>query len=173
MVLVSCGVIDAEGLRGWCASYCSEGLSLLLSGFGSTSESVMTVALTWQQQSPPLVLLDSCSHLTLAGGANNLRPQVLGRGISGSIGVVASINEQEGIATVRFPPVDCRRTSQAADTLTIPLSRLCVPRSEVRRCSPALSGTCVDADCCCGVGKRCRELRGFDLTCAAAVMTSQ
>ncbi|XP_042636541.1 probable E3 ubiquitin-protein ligase HECTD4 [Orycteropus afer afer] len=56
--------------------------------------------------------------------------QVLGRGISGSIGVVASINEQEGIATVRFPPIDCRKTSQAADTLTIPLSRLCVPRSE-------------------------------------------
>uniref|UniRef100_G1PBB4 HECT domain E3 ubiquitin protein ligase 4 n=1 Tax=Myotis lucifugus TaxID=59463 RepID=G1PBB4_MYOLU len=56
--------------------------------------------------------------------------QVLGRGISGSIGVVASINEQEGIATVRFPPIDCRKTSQASDTLTIPLSRLCVPRSE-------------------------------------------
>ncbi|XP_055406452.1 probable E3 ubiquitin-protein ligase HECTD4 isoform X6 [Bubalus kerabau] len=56
--------------------------------------------------------------------------QVLGRGISGSIGVVASINEQEGIATVRFPPIDCRKTSQASDTLTIPLSRLCVPRAE-------------------------------------------
>uniref|UniRef100_A0A4X2K6H4 HECT domain E3 ubiquitin protein ligase 4 n=1 Tax=Vombatus ursinus TaxID=29139 RepID=A0A4X2K6H4_VOMUR len=56
--------------------------------------------------------------------------QVLGRGISGSIGVVASINEQEGIATVKFPPIDCRKTSQASDTLTIPLSRLCVPRSE-------------------------------------------
>lgn len=56
--------------------------------------------------------------------------QVLGKGISGSIGVVASINEQEGIATVRFPPIDCRKTSQASDTLTIPLSRLCVPRSE-------------------------------------------
>ncbi|XP_054551299.1 probable E3 ubiquitin-protein ligase HECTD4 isoform X4 [Talpa occidentalis] len=56
--------------------------------------------------------------------------QVLGRGISGSIGVVASINEQEGIATVRFPLIDCRKTSQASDTLTIPLSRLCVPRSE-------------------------------------------
>ncbi|XP_006894741.1 PREDICTED: probable E3 ubiquitin-protein ligase HECTD4 [Elephantulus edwardii] len=56
--------------------------------------------------------------------------QVLGRGIAGSVGVVASINEQEGIATVRFPPVDCRKTSQASDTLTIPLSRLCVPRSE-------------------------------------------
>ncbi|XP_012586383.1 PREDICTED: probable E3 ubiquitin-protein ligase HECTD4 isoform X1 [Condylura cristata] len=56
--------------------------------------------------------------------------QVLGRGISGSIGVVASINEQEGIATVRFPHIDCRKTSQASDTLTIPLSRLCVPRSE-------------------------------------------
>ncbi|XP_025916130.1 probable E3 ubiquitin-protein ligase HECTD4 isoform X2 [Apteryx rowi] len=58
--------------------------------------------------------------------------QVLGRGIAGSIGVVASINEQEGIATVKFPPtnVDGRKTSQASDTLTIPLSRLCVPRSE-------------------------------------------
>nr|XP_036869936.1 probable E3 ubiquitin-protein ligase HECTD4 isoform X2 [Manis javanica] len=56
--------------------------------------------------------------------------QVLGRGISGSVGVVASINEQEGIATVRFPPIDYRKTSQASDTLTIPLSRLCVPRSE-------------------------------------------
>uniref|UniRef100_K7F6L4 HECT domain E3 ubiquitin protein ligase 4 n=1 Tax=Pelodiscus sinensis TaxID=13735 RepID=K7F6L4_PELSI len=58
--------------------------------------------------------------------------QVLGRGIAGSIGVVASINEQEGIATVRFPPasIDCRKTSQASDILTIPLSRLCVPRSE-------------------------------------------
>ncbi|XP_077691411.1 putative E3 ubiquitin-protein ligase HECTD4 isoform X3 [Eretmochelys imbricata] len=58
--------------------------------------------------------------------------QVLGRGIAGSIGVVASINEQEGIATVKFPPasIDSRKTSQASDTLTIPLSRLCVPRSE-------------------------------------------
>ncbi|XP_060106352.1 probable E3 ubiquitin-protein ligase HECTD4 isoform X1 [Heteronotia binoei] len=58
--------------------------------------------------------------------------QVLGRGIAGSIGVVASINEQEGIATVKFPPtsIDGRKTSQASDTLTIPLSRLCVPRSE-------------------------------------------
>ncbi|XP_038007857.1 probable E3 ubiquitin-protein ligase HECTD4 isoform X3 [Motacilla alba alba] len=58
--------------------------------------------------------------------------QVLGKGIAGSIGVVASINEQEGIATVKFPPttIDTRKTSQASDTLTIPLSRLCVPRSE-------------------------------------------
>ncbi|XP_074897314.1 putative E3 ubiquitin-protein ligase HECTD4 isoform X6 [Buteo buteo] len=58
--------------------------------------------------------------------------QVLGKGIAGSIGVVASINEQEGIATVKFPPtsIDGRKTSQASDTLTIPLSRLCVPRSE-------------------------------------------
>ncbi|OXB64167.1 hypothetical protein ASZ78_002097, partial [Callipepla squamata] len=58
--------------------------------------------------------------------------QVLGKGIAGSFGVVASINEQEGIATVRFPPttIDSRKTSQASDTLTIPLSRLCVPRSE-------------------------------------------
>ncbi|XP_058014322.1 probable E3 ubiquitin-protein ligase HECTD4 isoform X2 [Ahaetulla prasina] len=58
--------------------------------------------------------------------------QVLGRGIARSVGVVASINEQEGIATVKFPPVniDCRKTSQASDILTIPLSRLCIPRSE-------------------------------------------
>ncbi|KAK2522841.1 Hectd4 [Columba guinea] len=58
--------------------------------------------------------------------------QVLGKGIAGSIGVVASINEQEGIATVKFPPtsIDNRKTSQASDTLTIPLSRLYVPRSE-------------------------------------------
>ncbi|KAM6318191.1 putative E3 ubiquitin-protein ligase HECTD4 isoform 4-T4 [Podargus strigoides] len=58
--------------------------------------------------------------------------QVLGKGIAGSTGVVASINEQEGIATVKFPPtsIDSRKTSQASDTLTIPLSRLCVPRSE-------------------------------------------
>ncbi|KAM6340042.1 LOW QUALITY PROTEIN: putative E3 ubiquitin-protein ligase HECTD4 [Alca torda] len=58
--------------------------------------------------------------------------QVLGKGIAGSIGVVASINEQEGIATVKFPPtsIDSRKTSQASDILTIPLSRLCVPRSE-------------------------------------------
>ncbi|XP_077165132.1 putative E3 ubiquitin-protein ligase HECTD4 isoform X4 [Paroedura picta] len=58
--------------------------------------------------------------------------QVLGRGVAGSIGVVASINEQEGIATVKFPPtsIDGRKTSQASDILTIPLSRLCVPRSE-------------------------------------------
>ncbi|XP_069475595.1 probable E3 ubiquitin-protein ligase HECTD4 isoform X3 [Ambystoma mexicanum] len=56
--------------------------------------------------------------------------QVLGRGISGSIGVVTSINEQEGIATVRFPPSDFRKTSKASDTLTIPLFRLGVPRSE-------------------------------------------
>uniref|UniRef100_A0A8C6YBB9 HECT domain E3 ubiquitin protein ligase 4 n=1 Tax=Naja naja TaxID=35670 RepID=A0A8C6YBB9_NAJNA len=50
----------------------------------------------------------------------------------GSIGVVASINEQEGIATVKFPPVniDGRKASQASDILTIPLSRLCIPRSE-------------------------------------------
>nr|XP_033812752.1 probable E3 ubiquitin-protein ligase HECTD4 isoform X2 [Geotrypetes seraphini] len=56
--------------------------------------------------------------------------QVLGRGISGSDGVVASINEQEGIATVRFPSIDCRKTSKASDTLTVPLSRLYVRRSE-------------------------------------------
>ncbi|MEE6503851.1 hypothetical protein FKM82_004993 [Ascaphus truei] len=56
--------------------------------------------------------------------------QVLGKGVSGSIGVVVSINEQEGIATVKFPPLDFRKSSKSADTLTIPLFRLFVPRSE-------------------------------------------
>ncbi|XP_064424272.1 probable E3 ubiquitin-protein ligase HECTD4 [Latimeria chalumnae] len=56
--------------------------------------------------------------------------QVLGRGILGSIGVVMSINEQEGIATVRFPCLDCRKTSKASDTLTVPVSRLCTPKAE-------------------------------------------
>ncbi|XP_040202102.1 probable E3 ubiquitin-protein ligase HECTD4 isoform X1 [Rana temporaria] len=56
--------------------------------------------------------------------------QVLGNGISGSIGVVVSINEQEGIATVKFPSLDFRKSSKASDTLAIPLFRLSVPRSE-------------------------------------------
>ncbi|XP_041436316.1 probable E3 ubiquitin-protein ligase HECTD4 isoform X3 [Xenopus laevis] len=56
--------------------------------------------------------------------------QVLGKGISGSIGVVVSINEQEGIATVKFPEIDFRKSSKSCDTLTVPLFRLCVPRSE-------------------------------------------
>ncbi|KAG8597822.1 hypothetical protein GDO81_002399 [Engystomops pustulosus] len=56
--------------------------------------------------------------------------QVLGKGVSGSIGVVVSINEQEGIATVKFPALDFRKSSKASDTLTIPLFRLSVPRSE-------------------------------------------
>ncbi|PIO29274.1 hypothetical protein AB205_0167670, partial [Aquarana catesbeiana] len=56
--------------------------------------------------------------------------QVLGKGISGSIGVVVSINEQEGIATVKFPSLDFRKSSKASDTLAIPLFRLSVPRSE-------------------------------------------
>ncbi|KAG9487790.1 hypothetical protein GDO78_007527 [Eleutherodactylus coqui] len=56
--------------------------------------------------------------------------QVLGIGVSGSVGVVVSINEQEGIATVKFPTLDFRKSSKASDTLTIPLFRLSVPRSE-------------------------------------------
>lgn len=43
-----------------------------------------------------------------------------------------SINEQEGIATVRFPSCEYRRTCKASDILTVPISRLCTPRSEVR-----------------------------------------
>uniref|UniRef100_A0A4W3K6B9 HECT domain E3 ubiquitin protein ligase 4 n=1 Tax=Callorhinchus milii TaxID=7868 RepID=A0A4W3K6B9_CALMI len=56
--------------------------------------------------------------------------QVSGKGISGSIGIVMSINEQEGIATVRFPPSDYKKTSKASDILTVPMERLCTPRSE-------------------------------------------
>ncbi|XP_048853239.1 probable E3 ubiquitin-protein ligase HECTD4 isoform X2 [Brienomyrus brachyistius] len=56
--------------------------------------------------------------------------QVLGKGILGSVGVVMSINEQEGIATVKFPSCDYRKTCKASDVLTVPISRLCTPRSE-------------------------------------------
>ncbi|KPP69529.1 hypothetical protein Z043_111707 [Scleropages formosus] len=56
--------------------------------------------------------------------------QVLGKGVLGSIGVVMSINEQEGIATVKFPSCDYRKTCKASDILTVPISRLCTPRSE-------------------------------------------
>ena len=50
----------------------------------------------------------------------------------GSVGVVMSINEQEGIATVKFPSCEYRRACKASDVLTVPISRLCTPRSEVR-----------------------------------------
>ncbi|XP_036454105.1 probable E3 ubiquitin-protein ligase HECTD4 isoform X4 [Colossoma macropomum] len=56
--------------------------------------------------------------------------QVVGKGVLGSDGVVMSINEQEGIATVKFPSCEYRHACQASDTLTVPLSRLCTPRSE-------------------------------------------
>ncbi|XP_059510969.1 probable E3 ubiquitin-protein ligase HECTD4 isoform X1 [Stegostoma tigrinum] len=56
--------------------------------------------------------------------------QVSGKGISGSIGVVTSINEQEGIATVRLPLSDFRKASKASDTVTVPISRLSTPRCE-------------------------------------------
>uniref|UniRef100_A0A8B9JW99 HECT domain E3 ubiquitin protein ligase 4 n=1 Tax=Astyanax mexicanus TaxID=7994 RepID=A0A8B9JW99_ASTMX len=56
--------------------------------------------------------------------------QVVGKGVLGSVGVVMSINEQEGIATVRFPSCEYRRACQASDILTVPISRLCTPRSE-------------------------------------------
>lgn len=56
---------------------------------------------------------------------------MLGKGILGSVGVVMSINEQEGIATVKFPSCDYRKTCKASDVLTVPISRLCTPRSEV------------------------------------------
>lgn len=49
----------------------------------------------------------------------------------GSVGIVMSINEQEGIATVKFPSCEYRRACKASDILTVPISRLCTPRSEV------------------------------------------
>ncbi|XP_051557544.1 probable E3 ubiquitin-protein ligase HECTD4 [Myxocyprinus asiaticus] len=56
--------------------------------------------------------------------------QVVGKGVLDSVGVVISINEQEGIATVKFPSCEYRRSSKASDILTVPISRLCTPRSE-------------------------------------------
>ncbi|XP_056457694.1 probable E3 ubiquitin-protein ligase HECTD4 isoform X1 [Gadus chalcogrammus] len=56
--------------------------------------------------------------------------QVVGKGVLGSVGVVLSINEQEGIATVKFPSCEYRRACKSSDVLTVPISRLCTPRSE-------------------------------------------
>ncbi|XP_031704959.1 probable E3 ubiquitin-protein ligase HECTD4 isoform X2 [Anarrhichthys ocellatus] len=56
--------------------------------------------------------------------------QVVGKGVLGSVGIVMSINEPEGIATVKFPSCEYRRACQASDILTVPISRLCTPRSE-------------------------------------------
>jgi E3 ubiquitin-protein ligase HECTD4 len=61
-----------------------------------------------------------------------LLSQVVGKGVLGSVGVVMSINEQEGIATVKFPSCEYRKACKASDILTVPISRLCTPRSEVR-----------------------------------------
>lgn len=58
--------------------------------------------------------------------------QVVGKGVLGSAGIVMSINEQKGIATVKFPSCEYRKTCKASDILTVPISRLCTPRSEVR-----------------------------------------
>lgn len=58
--------------------------------------------------------------------------QVVGKGVLGSVGIVMSINEQEGIATVKFPSCEYRKACKASDILTVPISRLCTPRSEVR-----------------------------------------
>ncbi|TKS78950.1 putative E3 ubiquitin-protein ligase HECTD4 [Collichthys lucidus] len=56
--------------------------------------------------------------------------QVVGKGVLGSVGIVMSINEQEGIATVKFPSCEYRKACKASDILTVPISRLCTPRSE-------------------------------------------
>lgn len=65
--------------------------------------------------------------------------QVVGKGVLGSVGIVMSINEQEGIATVKFPSCEYRKACKASDILTVPISRLCTPRSEVR--APASNTT--------------------------------
>lgn len=60
----------------------------------------------------------------------------------GSAGIVMSINEQEGIATVKFPSCEYRRACKASDILTVPISRLCTPRSEVSTLQTAHSLLC-------------------------------
>lgn len=57
--------------------------------------------------------------------------QVVGKGVLGSMGIVMSINEQEGIAAVKFPSCEYKKSCKASDILTVPISRLCTPRSEV------------------------------------------
>ncbi|XP_041692213.2 probable E3 ubiquitin-protein ligase HECTD4 isoform X1 [Coregonus clupeaformis] len=56
--------------------------------------------------------------------------QVVGKGVLGSVGLVMSINEQEGLATVKFPSCEYRKACKSSDILTVPISRLCTPRSE-------------------------------------------
>uniref|UniRef100_A0A8C8HAD7 HECT domain-containing protein n=1 Tax=Oncorhynchus tshawytscha TaxID=74940 RepID=A0A8C8HAD7_ONCTS len=56
--------------------------------------------------------------------------QVVGKGVLDSVGLVMSINEQEGLATVKFPSCEYRKACKASDILTVPISRLCTPRSE-------------------------------------------
>ncbi|CAF93792.1 unnamed protein product [Tetraodon nigroviridis] len=56
--------------------------------------------------------------------------QVVGKGVLGSMGIVMSINEQEGIAAVKFPSCEYKKSCKASDILTVPISRLCTPRSE-------------------------------------------
>lgn len=74
-----------------------------------------------------LALNVDCWHIS----CHSLPLQVVGKGVLGSVGIVMSINEQEGIATVKFPSCEYRRACQASDILTVPISRLCTPRSEV------------------------------------------
>lgn len=74
--------------------------------------------------------------------------QVVGKGVLGSVGIVMSINEQEGIATVKFPSCEYRRTCKASDILTVPISRLCTPRSEVLLCSTFNTDFIFVRDCC-------------------------
>lgn len=57
--------------------------------------------------------------------------QVVGKGVLGSMGIVMSINEQEGIAAVKFPSCEYKKSCKASDILTVPISRLSTPRSEV------------------------------------------
>lgn len=56
---------------------------------------------------------------------------MVGKGVLGSMGIVMSINEQEGIAAVKFPSCEYKKSCKASDILTVPISRLSTPRSEV------------------------------------------
>lgn len=76
----------------------------------------------------PLIVKYDCQHCY----SHSSGSQVVGKGVLGSVGIVMSINEQEGIATVKFPSCEYRRACKASDVLTVPISRLCTPRSEVR-----------------------------------------
>jgi len=121
-----------------------------LGGFKETIKigSEVQVSETRQKTSPACILtcatvsiLDRILHCGVIFSINSIdwliycdtsALQVIGRGVLGSVGIVMSINEQEGIATVKFPSCEYRRTCKVSDILAVPISRLCTPRSEAR-----------------------------------------